>query len=508
MGTAAVLCAIYLILQPSSTDFSSGDFRVRLFRNDVYLWNNLWFGGHSLPGYGVMSPLLGGIFGVTLVAVGSLLVGTWCVVLIFERCRSDDPLLPNPELAAALFALSYAVNLFGGRLTFSPAVMFGAACVLFLQRDRRTLAIAAAALAGLCSPVGAVSLGVVLGGCFLAGKFSRAVVFAAGAACVVPIGVIIVFFPEGGWYPFDAGRLAFVALSVLVVVWFGRDHGAVRWAGVLYLVAVLGAFVIKSPLGGNIARLAWLLAGPVGALVIRRYRKVVLPAFVAFTIVWSWAYVKMALQAKPASAEAAYYDPLADFVEGLPGVQRMEVVPTPSYRQADELALRVGIARGWETQLDRELSPLFYDGRLTSEAYHRWLLDQSVNLVALPLQGVHEKSVDEEALVRSEPDYLQLVWSNEHWKLYEVVGARPLAGNGATLVDVQPESLTLDAPDTGWTEVKFRFTPLYEVVAGDACIKESPDGWIDVLVRRPGTVQLEVSLTLDGMLGDEPVCTE
>jgi hypothetical protein len=365
-------------------------------------------------------------------------------------------------------------------------------------------AVVFAALAGLCSPVGAVSLGVVLAGCFITGLFPRRWVFAAGAACVFPTGIVMVLFPEGGWYPFAAGRFLIVVASLLVIAWFGRDYASLRWIILCYGLAVVAAFFIESPLGGNVARLAWLMAAPAGALVIRRYRRVLLPAFTVFAIIWSWAYVKMSLLPAPPTARAAYYQSLTDHLAALPGPQRVEVVPTPSYRQADELALKVGIARGWETQLDRELNPLFYDSTLTETTFHEWLLAHSVNLVALPLRPVHEHSRDEAAVVRAEPAYLHLVWSDTNWKLYAVEDARPLADHGATVTKVEPESLTVQAAEVGWTTVKFRYTKLYRVAQGDACIEENRDGWIDVLVRTPGTVVLSISL--HGLFGSQSAC--
>jgi hypothetical protein len=507
MATAGVLCLVYIVLRPPSQDFASGDFRAHLFRRGAYLWNNLWFGGHPLPGYGLVSPMLSGVFGVVPVAVASVLVATWCFTMLVERWWETHPSLPDPVLSVVLFACGCGVNLWGGRLTFGPAVMFGTACVLALQRDRRVLVVLCAALCGLSSPVGALSLVIVLSAVWIANAAPRGLLVVAAAATVVPIGLLILAFPEGGWYPFTWGSLTWLTTALAVVGWFGRDIRMVRWAAVIYGVVAIGAFLVESPLGGNVVRLGWLVAGPAAALSVRKHRRVVVPVFAAFSLIWSWSYVKMAFLPADQTASAEYYDSLAEYLHTLPQPLRVEVVPTSTFGQADQLALQInGIARGWETQIDRELNPVFYGGALDTSTFHQWLLDHAVSVVALPLGGVQDKSHDEEAIIRSEPSYLRPVWSNQDWRVYRVRDASPLADNGATVTDVQPESLTIRAPRAGWTEVKFRFTSLYQVSTGSACIDESPDGWIRLLVQKPGTIRLTVALSPDQLLNPQPDC--
>lgn len=122
--------------RPASADFASGDFRARLFRQGAYIWNNHWFGGHTLPGYGIVSPMLGMPLGVIPVAIASLILASWAFGSIVVHYKSVQPALPSPTLAAMLFALGCGLSLWGGRITFGPAVAFGALCVICLQRRR------------------------------------------------------------------------------------------------------------------------------------------------------------------------------------------------------------------------------------------------------------------------------------------------------------------------------------------------------------------------------------
>ena len=48
---------------------------------------------------------------------------------------------------------------------------------------------------------------------------------------------------------------------------------------------------------------------------------------------------------------------------------------------------------------------------------------------------------------------------------------------------VEPaDELTIDATRTGWTTVKFRFTDMYTVSEGAACLEPSNEGWIRIFV--------------------------
>src|SRR6185295_20344893 len=69
MMFAGAICLTYVLVNPASQDFASGHFRAELAGRGVYLWNNLWFGGHPLPGFGVVSPVLGALFGVVAVSL-------------------------------------------------------------------------------------------------------------------------------------------------------------------------------------------------------------------------------------------------------------------------------------------------------------------------------------------------------------------------------------------------------------------------------------------------------
>ena len=507
VAPAIAISIAYLLVRPASKDFASGDFRARLFREGAFVWNLHWFGGHPLPGYGVISPLLSALFGTVPVALGSMLIASWAFGEVVSRQGNARPSLPSPTVATMLFSVGCGLSVWGGRLTFGPAVAFGSLSVLCMQRTRKRWAVVAGALCGLSSPVGAVSLVVVVAACWVARTFDRRGLLWVAVATITPPVIIGMLFPEGGWYPFPGASLAMLGIALGGIGWFGRHNRTVAVTVIVYAAVAVAAFMIRSPLGANIVRLAWLAAAPAAALTFTRFRKTLLPLFVAFTIIWGWSYVKLGLQPAAASARASYYDPLAAFVLRQPGgVHRVEIVPTETFRQADELALQIDIARGWEAQLDRQLNPEFYD-HLSADTYHRWLLRNAVEFVALPSSDVQRSSRNEQAIIAGQPSYLSLVFSTAEWHVYRVLDAAPLASNDSTVTSVGATALTIRATRPGITTLRFRFSKWFHITAGSGCVGHSPDGWLQVHIKDTGAVTVDASFTLAAAFGDTEQCS-
>lgn len=117
--------------------------------------------------------------------------------------------------------------------------------------------------------------------------------------------------------------------------------------------------------------------------------------------------------------------------------------------------------------------------------------------MALPLGRLREISHDEAAVIRGGPSYLRKIWEDDDWQVFEVVDASPLVDNGAVVVDVQPDEIAVDATRTGWATLKFRFTSMYTVSEGDACLEPADGGWIHIFVERPGRIRLTVRSSID-----------
>jgi hypothetical protein len=106
----------------------------------------------------------------------------------------------------------------------------------------------------------------------------------------------------------------------------------------------------------------------------------------------------------------------------------------------------------------------------------------------------------EAAAVRAEPSYLRLVWSNESWRLYRVLDARPLLV-GAEIVSVDKNTITFTAHAPGTVHVQVRWSPYVTLTAAEgsgSCV-ERAGPWTVVQVDSPGTYTLgtKFSLTRD-----------
>ena len=146
--------------------------------------------------------------------------------------------------------------------------------------------------------------------------------------------------------------------------------------------------------------------------------------------------------------------------------------------EADYVAPRFPLARGWLRQLESDDFDLFTDGNLTPAAYRSWLDGRR----GLLRRGRGRRSsttwpTDEEALIRRGLPYLRAVWSDEHWRLYRVEGSAGLVstagdsparrGRRDRLTALGPASFTLSARDSGAFLVRVRYTRYWTVTSGE-----------------------------------------
>ena len=211
-----------------------------------------------------------------------------------------------------------------------------------------------------------------------------------------------------------------------------------RVLGLVYLVAVQLAWLVPSPVGTNISRLGLIFAG-VGLVATlpgrdwaRSFAAVRLGRTVAAGMVGaalitsvSWQVglaARDAISTAPPSSLSLDLQPLVDQLqERGAGLGRVEVVPTASHREAAALAPYANLARGWNRQADAARNRVFYRDRpLTAEAYQHWLRRWAVRFVVLSTAKPDAAAVEEAALVAGGLPYLERVWSDDEWTLYEV----------------------------------------------------------------------------------------
>jgi hypothetical protein len=146
-------------------------------------------------------------------------------------------------------------------------------------------------------------------------------------------------------------------------------------------------------------------------------------------------------------------------------------VPTKSHREAAAIAPHVPLARGWNRQVDTERNPIFYRDRdLTAHVYRRWLHRWAVRFVVLSTAAAPDPAAADEAdLVAGGLPYLDRVWSDDQWGLYEVRRPTPLVSPPARVVAYDAAELTISTPTAGRIVVRITDSPWLSLVdaAGD-----------------------------------------
>lgn len=474
LTVAVPLTLAYLILAPPAGDLAAATYRSELFsRVGFSTWDTGWYAAHGywLPGYSLLSPALGAVLGVRLLLALSAIAACTLFALIAERAFGESA----ARLAAAWFALGFCVGLLSGRVPYDLGFAIGLGSVLALVRGMTPLALTLAVVTSVASPVAGAFLAMVgvagvLGGAIqrraqaasparwrgtgrnddphqrryehsqeridLAGidRLTRDCL-ALTAASLVPILVLAVAYPDGGYEPFAASSFWPALVGVVLIALLlpqgsltPRGRLALRLGAALYAIALIGAYAIHTPLGGNAARLGPLLAAPLLAGVLWGKRRALLLALTPLLLYWQLATPirdYSSISGDP-SVHASYYAPVLDELRrlshGKPTI--VEVPMTAAHWESTYLAGHDGIelARGWERQLDTRYAAIFYRKTLSTSAYRAWLMQNRVVYVALPDASLDKAGRLEGELIERGLPYLRELWRSEHWRIYRMMG--------------------------------------------------------------------------------------
>ena len=492
---AALGAVAYLLVAPPSADLAAQEYRADL---GLVIWNNGWYAGHHTPGYSVLFPPLAGALGVRpLGALAAVAAAALFAALAHRHWERD----PAAGAAALWFAAGTSAVLLTGRLTFLLGVAIGVGALLALAHERRAAAAALAALTTLASPVAGLFVALAAVAWALADRRRRAVPGAAIAlAALTPTAVLLVLFPQGGSEPFVASAFwPALAGALLVAALLPAGERTLRIAALLYAAALVLAFVVTTPLGGNASRLGALAAGPVVLGALSGRRSPVLLAALALPLAYWPLYPAVRDVARASgdpSLHAGYYAPLLQYLGTRPdrGGFRVEIPFTENHWEARHVAPRIALARGWERQLDRRYGALFYDGRLDAASYRAWLDERAVAYVAVPDVALDYAGRDEARLVAGGLPYLREVWRDEHWRVLAVRRPRPLADGGAT-ARLSASAFSLRATRPGDVVVRVHHTRWWRVTAGRACVSSAAGEHTRVRVLQAGVVRIEAGLT-------------
>jgi hypothetical protein len=494
--------AALVVLAPPTGDAPAHLYRTLLVEQGVYVWDNLWYGGHyPLASYSLLYYLPAALVGNLPLVFAAVVVSAALFASIVEREWGAAGIWP-----ARAFAILAAGPIFVGTYSYALGLAAGLGALRALQGGHRWLAAGAAALTLGFSPLAFVFLCIVLLALALVRRVgTHAVAFVAALAVIAGIQLAaLVFFPSSGPYPFRALELA----AVLTVSVLGAElarrarHGAILSA--FFLVwggASIAMFVVSTPVGENLTRLRSVVF-PVMLLTafVARFRPRWLTALaLSAALVYNVApYAGAALDRTDVrAAHREFWQPAVTFLgeRGTPNY-RVEVVPTFDHWEAYWLP-RAGIplARGWYRQIDIARNELFYEKPLAPTAYRDWLRGMGVRFVVLPETRLGQKGEEREAaLLRSGSSGLREVFHSPQLTIYEVPRPEPiLTGPGTPIVErLDHAGIEGRLPAAGTYRLKIRYTRYWRVEAGAVCAERAAGGMTILRAARPGDFALVV----------------
>ncbi|HEX5204131.1 MAG TPA: hypothetical protein VFW27_29735 [Actinoplanes sp.] len=493
---AAVLGAVYLALPPLGSDLSAQVARASFFAEHGYTPIDFrWYGGVDQLGYSLLSQPVMALLGVRVTGALALVAAAVLLAVLFRRTAA-----PRPWLGALTGVACVAGNLVSGRVTYGLGVAFGLGALVLLTVPRwRWLAVVPALAAGATSPVAGLFLGLAGAALLLSGRVVSGLLVAVPAA--VPLALTALLFGDGGWMNIshdDTLRAVVASLAVAVLV----PHRAVRIGALLSALGVLGAALLHTPVGLNATRLSVmfalpLLAGYAALPVVRRGAGLPLWAVLGLLIVACWWQPPVVTGdvrdlGNPTSSPE-YFAPLLSRLAQEQLTGRVEIPPTRDYWESAHMG-DVPLARGWLRQADIARNPLFFGDipgtsgtgvALTADSYRSWLADMAVQFVAVPDASLTWSGRPEADLIAAGLPYLSEVWRAEHWVLYRVAGASPIAPG---LVSQDATSVTFVAETAGNVVVRVHYYRWLRASDGAVVSRSGP--WALVRVPEPGRYTL------------------
>lgn len=501
-GLACAGAALLVALTPTTGDAPAHLYRTLLVREGVFVWDNLWYGGHyPLASYSLLYYLPAALVGNLPLVFAAVVVSAALFSSIVEREWGAAGIWP-----ARAFAILAAGPIFVGTYSYALGLAAGLGALRSLQGGRRRLAAAAAALTLGFSPLAFVFLCIVLLALVLVrrvGRHTLAFGAALGGIAAVQLAALV-FFPSSGPYPFRVLELA----AVLTVSVLGAElarrarHGALL--GAFFLVwgaASILMFAVSTPVGENLTRLRSVVF-PVMLMTafLARFRPrwlagIALSAALVYNVA---PYAGAALDRTDVRAShRAFWAPAVTFLaERSSPNYRVEVVPTFDHWEAYWLP-RAGVplARGWYRQIDIARNEFFYDKPLPASVYRSWLRGMGVRFVVLPNTRLGQKGEEREAaLLRSGRSGLRQVFVSPQLRIFEVPRPQPiLTGPGSPVVTrLDHAGIAGRLPEIGSYQLKIRYTRYWRVQAGAVCVEHARGGMTVLRATRPGPFALAV----------------
>ncbi|MET7304574.1 hypothetical protein [Embleya sp. NPDC005575] len=486
----AGLIGLIIVTGVNGPDWPAQYFRTWLIRDHgTYLWNNQWYGGHLLPGYSILAPVIASKIGTATLTALSCVTSAWA----WDKLRVGGNDFAR-RVGSCWFAVMCSVDYLIGRTPFALGVAAGMLAILAARRRHPLWAGFAALLCGLSSPLsGAFLMLVALAWVPKERVWPTRLCFAPAA-----LGLVAALaFPNEGMFPFPWWRflpiLAFAAVGLLILPKEQQSARRFLW---LYAATAVIFFFVPTSLGGNLARLGELTAGPLMAVVLLsagRRRLVVLLTLPL--LVWQFQSAALAIthDIKDSPGEKPqYYAGMLDFLQknNTHPLGRVEIPFTRGHWESVFVAEKMPLARGWERQLDRNYNAVLYQEDLTIQEYRDWIDNTGVRFVALPDIPIDPSAIPEADLIRKGIPWLKPVYADKdgHWQIWEVEKPTPIVMGPGELTELTPSRFSFDARSAGTFVIKIHPTFWVTPDRPGIVIKATEDEWSEITVDRPGPV--------------------
>lgn len=458
---AALLAWGFLLLPPMNTDLAA-----QLARADfaskypISIIDFRWFGGTVEYGYTLWASALMAHIGTKVTGALAAVIGTWYTTRLLHRLRPSRPVLGG--LAAAV---TQVANVVEGRVTFACGLACGliAVTVFTTTRIPRWLAVPLtmlfSLLCGGASPVAGLLLCVAGVVALLMRRPGAAAVLTLPA--VLAMAVTSLIFGDGGHQPFSfLDCLKSLIALVIVLATVPRRCQPIRLGAGIGIVLVLAAFALPTPVGSNATRLGLLFALPIAASFVHwRTRTLTALALAAILAVQLPINPATVASTGRVSGYSAYYNALTEEVHSRgPLTGRVEVPEMAGHWDSVYLARGVPLARGWLRQTDVRLNDaVFYKQKPTAESYRKFLTDNAVQYVAVPDAELTRFGKNELSLIATNLAYLNPIWRNSHWTLYEVLDFAPLVDPPGRVLSQQPNAIVVAVAPNSSIRVRLRW---------------------------------------------------
>ncbi len=518
-AVAALLASLLVWLAPPGGDLAAHEYQRSVFlAHGFTLWDNYWYAGrYAFIGYSVLYYPFAAVLGIGLLAVLSVALAAGAFARLLEREWGRAAIWPSRS-----FALVWPGVVLAGEFPLALGVALALVCLLALQSGRRWLGTGFIVLVLATSPVAFVLLAVVLAG-MAAGRRPglrlRSIAVPALAIALATLAELVTLhlFPTGtlGFPAGEAVQAVVFCVVLLGMTWRLQGARGLHFFLAVYLVAVIGTYVVPSGLGHDIARMR-LLALPVALLVsaLRRWRPLPI-VVVAVGLAASWNLFPLASSWASSSADRTssptlWTSPVRYLHEHLRTGYRVEAVDTTDHWPALYLArARIPLVRGWFRQDDHPVARFLYRPYTAAE-YTAWLRRLGVAYVVLTNAPPDHSSRREAELVRSGTTGLRRVFVSPRVSIYAVPAPWPIVtGPGRPAVlDLRESWLVVRLPSAGTYRVAVRWSPYWHASSG--CLTRSPHGMVQL--RTPAAATVRIAFDVDAgslfhaFAGTRPAC--